>query len=1222
MPTLNRKVGYALSILSRFRLTSNDGICQEDQLEPMTPKYESSQHERYVGRLTDALYKQNCKNVALSGSYGSGKSSILEQFVKEAKMDGHHVAKVSLATFCTTTSCIDPGGQGQDPKPSITVLLEREILGQLLYQGNPSRASRSAFNQVHNIPLYRQIPKVLSLSVGIYSAISIALLISSCVRGDAVLWINALSDINNESLCHYLFSAVAIAVVAFFLVMFISACLVSSMNSLHLKSITASGLNLSLDKEVGDSSYFNKYRDELIYLFEINKYDTVIFEDIDRFDDLGIFNELRKLNDLLNLAPGVVGKEGKNVVRFVYAVKDSIFTSSNESKGTSKEVLGSGRVKFFDMIISVVPFISKFNANEMAAKVFSSELKKAEPTNEGARFSDMLHLAAPYIADMRLMVSIRNDYLVMTQEMGSPSFGSPSALGLTCTGILAIAIYKNLYPLEYEDLRIGEGKLNELYDIHQKGINRLLPQYLAAAKLVQRFKEHGDLVDDVAEVLGNELKEAFDKRVSSIERLTIETDAYHTRRDYSDNIFQTRFWKAFFSLNSEDCLYIGQRHGTGGQGVKLTKREFLNIFNIEIPDIGIRDLLNGGFTDSSFANLDSKTEQLRTADFYSKQDLLCPINANGGEERLESFAKIVKQTVGDELVCELILEGYIRKDFDLYISKYPTDAKPNVVNFIYHCYQRGVQDLDYFLDDDDCNAILKIIPTVHLDRPCCFNRYLLSHILDEGNTPSPAVGRDAITTTVNGIVTNYTSSGKQLIERLLEEYPDNKGLVHKFISALLNQTERAFDILIDSSENVCASQSQRELVSYAFANMNSGASYACESSSTWLTNNIETMSIADAISDETKANAVANYLSKCSITIHELSTLGAELGSLVAELGNYDATRANLLFACMEPKLPALDTLEEAYPSVYRRVVSSEDALNSYLTALNPSEYSLIELPPFIFTSLCRAAASWSDSANVDELASSIIAKIKLGDGEVNLNELDPNNSIENTNAMGIALVRELVLNKKVAGTLSNANFIFTLESIDELSGELCLFDRFINQFPIYEMPSNQTLHASEVLALANGVLYKAHLASTNLLNTMTRLRVINGSIFPLTIDKESIDKMLCNDQAIVELIERNFIGPTKIVYEYFDGNKWNSRRKILKKLLKDNPTKDRSILPQLFSCDLPRIVSAAKSWGSWLAVDIASCPHYYIDQSCEDDSDKAKVIMEIKEKAEEHGLL
>lgn len=1206
-----------MSIFSRFRLASKEGICQENQLRPMTPKYESSQHGRYVGRLNDALYKQNCKNVALSGSYGSGKSSILEQFAKEAKAEGHYIAKVSLANFCTS-----PSSDGSDPKLSTTALLEREILGQLLYQGNPSKASKSSFNQVHNIPLYRQIPKILSLSLVLFTAIIIAVLLPGVIKGDAERWFNALASMNDDSLHHCLLLSIVIASVAFFLSMIISACLLSSINILHLKSISASGLNLSLDKEVGDSSYFNKYRDELIYLFEINKYDTVIFEDIDRFDDLGIFDELRKLNDLLNLAPGIVGKKGNKVIRFVYAIKDSIFTFCNESKGASKEVLGSGRVKFFDMVISVVPFISKFNANEMAAKVFASELKDAGQTDEGTRYSDLLLLAAPYIADMRLMVSIRNDYLVMTQEMGSPSFGNPSALGLTCTGILAIAIYKNLYPLEYEDLRIGKGKLNELYDIHQKGINRLLPQLSAAKKLLQFCKEFGGSLDDVAETLGNELKEAFDKRVSSIERLTLGTDSFHTRRDYSNNIFETEFWEEFFSLDSEDCLYVGQRHETGGQGIKLTKREFLDLFGVEISDIGMRDLVISGFTDSSLASMDSKIEQLRTADFYSKQDLLCPINTNGGEERLESFAKIVKQIIGDELVCELILEGYLRKDFDLYISKYPNEAKPRVVNFVYHCYQRGVQDLDYFLDDDDCSAVLKIIPTVHLDRPCCFNRYLLSHILGKGGAPSTTVGRDAVITTVNGIINNYTSSGRQVIERLLEEYPNNKGLVHKFISALLNQTERAFDIIIESSGSVCETRSQRELVSYAFENMNLDTSYECELSSSWMSANIETMSIADAVSDETRADAISNYLNRCSITIHELSTLGAKLGSSVAELGNYDVTRANLLFACRTLELPTLDTLEEAYPSVYRRVVSSEDALNSYLAAINPGEYSIDGFPPFIYTSLCRAAVSWSDSANVDELASSIIAKVKLEGGEVNLSELDPNNPIENINALGIALVRELVFNQKVAGTLSDANFILRLESVDELSSELCLFDRFIKEFSIYEMHGDQTLEASDVLNLANGLMYRAHPASANLLNALTRLRAMNNSIFPLMVNGETIDKMHCSEFTLVDLIECNFIGPASAVYEYLDGSKWNSRRKILKKLLQDNPSKDRSILPRLFSCDLPRIVSAAKSWGSWLAVDIASYPHYYLDQSCEDDSEKAKVIAEIEDKAKKHDLL
>ena len=62
--------------------------------------------------------------------------------------------------------------------------------------------------------------------------------------------------------------------------------------------------------------------------------------------------------------------------------------------------------------------------------------------------------------------------------------------------------------------------------------------------------------------------------------------------------------------------------------------------------------------------------------------------------------------------------------------------------------------------------------------------------------------------------------------------------------------------------------------------------------------------------------------------------------------------------------------------------------------------------------------------------------------------------------------------------------------------------------------------------------------------------------------------------------------------------------------------------MPQLYACDLPRIVAASKSWGSWLAEDIVSDPRYYINQCCKDDSEKEKVLMEIKKKAESLGLI
>lgn len=1181
----------------------------------MTPKYDESQHRRYVDRLRNALYEQNCKSVALSGSYGSGKSSILEQFVKEAKEDGHSVAKVSLATFNA-----DHYRKEYSDDFSITALLEREILGQLLYQGDPAKAPKSSFNQIHNASLRCKVKSAMPVSLIILISLIGALIFHFSRSVTFASCLTFIADFSKERLQMLMTLAVFLLVAAYSAISVICGYVLWVFDKARIKSISASGITLSIAADEDYASYFNKYRDELIYLFEVNGFDTVIFEDIDRFDDLAIFEELRKLNDLLNMAPGIVGKEGNKVVGFVYAVKDSIFALKKEPTEDSREVLGSGRVKFFDMIISVVPFISKFNANEMVNKVFESELKQAKSTKEGQRFSDLLLLAAPYIADMRLMISVRNDYLIMVQEMGSPSFDKPSSLGLTCTGILAIAIYKNLYPLEYEDLRIHKGKLNELYDIHQRGINRAVEQLSAAKMLLQHCNEHNGVLDDIAKALGRELKDAFDKRVSSIAQLTTDSDYFFTNDKNSKNIFTPAFWNQFFSLRPEDHLYIGQSHLNGGAGVKLSKKEFLDLLNVDIPDIGIREVLNVGINNISTLNFDMKIESVRISDFYSNPELSCPaINAEEG--CLESFSSIVKQIMGDGLVSELVLEGFIRKDFDLYISKYPSDAKPRVVNFVYHCYQRGVQDLDYVLDNDDCHVVLKIIPTTHLGKSCCFNRYLFTYVLNRKSAELSADTQDAIATMVDGIIDNFPGSGKQLIERLLEGYPNNRNQVQTLITTLLAQTERAFDILVASSKDTCSQRSQYELMSYALANMNTDCSYTYEFSSPWLSKNIESMSIARIVSGETRAIAIADYLKQCAVIIHELSSLGDQLGMSVVDLGNYDVTRANLLFACKTSRVPTLDTLDEVFPAVYEKVTSSGEALASYLNAMEPTEYTATQFAPFVFNGLCRGVESWQQSADVDSLAATIIERVNPDAEAVNLDDLCPLDSIDELNVMGRALIRELIRNQKVAKTYRNAIYILKLENVDGGCRSLNLFDGFLGRGGIGEMLNNLTSGSSNIGEFANGLLYRTHLSSEELLSAMLRLKEIGEDFFPITVISDSIGEMNFDKPTVVALADHGLIGPLKVVYEYLDGGYWNFRKKILKKLLLENPTKERNILPRMYACDLPRIVAATKSWGSWLAEDIASDLHFYIDQCCDDDSEKEKVLMEIKKKAKEKGV-
>src|SRR5690606_2548273 len=109
-------------------------------------------------------------------------------------------------------------------------------------------------------------------------------------------------------------------------------------------------VNIKGELELGDNvskSVFNEHLEEILYFFERTKYNVVIIEDLDRFDNTDIFTKLREINILLsNSKP--IGRE----INFVYALGDNLF-------GDKKE-----RVKFFEYIIPVIPFINSSNADE------------------------------------------------------------------------------------------------------------------------------------------------------------------------------------------------------------------------------------------------------------------------------------------------------------------------------------------------------------------------------------------------------------------------------------------------------------------------------------------------------------------------------------------------------------------------------------------------------------------------------------------------------------------------------------------------------------------------------------------------------------------------------------------------------------------------------------------------------------------------------------------
>ena len=157
----------------------------------------------------------------------------------------------------------------------------------------------------------------------------------------------------------------------------------------------------------------------------------------------------------------------KGDIRFVYAIKDDMFVDS-------------GRTKFFDEIIPVIPIINPSNAaDKLKEKLSVFRLDDKIPTED---LKDMAY----FIKDMRLLTNIANEfhsyYDMLEVEKNH----------LNPTKLMGMMIYKNLYPRDFGRLPNREGILYKFFDKR----NGLKDQFIKYAKnkiIKKRREELGNI---------------------------------------------------------------------------------------------------------------------------------------------------------------------------------------------------------------------------------------------------------------------------------------------------------------------------------------------------------------------------------------------------------------------------------------------------------------------------------------------------------------------------------------------------------------------------------------------------------------------------------------------------------------------------------------------------------------------------------------------------------
>lgn len=341
---MNREEGDCLQMRSWSTRKSNGYFdSQSDmnntnrQYEALTPKNDIKNGQEYMGALDWALSKPDIHNIAISGPYGSGKSSVIESYLRQRTE--LKTLRISLAAF-NLNEMIDGDGGVIDEE-----LLEAGILKQLFYSVDSGKIPQSRYRKIQSEkkwqnPLMGLL--VLIVLCGIIYFISpdkTAIFITNV--NFLVWWKVAIVYIGLFGVSWYLLAG--------FVGWFKKNGNIKELQILDKATLT--------NEKDGEESIFNKNMDEIVYFFETTKTELVIIEDLDRFKSTNIFVALRELNNILNHYEKIEGR-----VKFVYAIKDDMFEQQGE------------RTKFFDFIIPIVPYISSTNSGEMLRKEHKQNL--------------------------------------------------------------------------------------------------------------------------------------------------------------------------------------------------------------------------------------------------------------------------------------------------------------------------------------------------------------------------------------------------------------------------------------------------------------------------------------------------------------------------------------------------------------------------------------------------------------------------------------------------------------------------------------------------------------------------------------------------------------------------------------------------------------------------------------------------------------------------------
>ena len=669
----------------------------------------------YEDALDHAFNTPQLCNIAITGPYGAGKSSILNSYLSSHEQLKKKSIRISLAHFQPTSFKLSEKAEINGPEfkestqketdkfnksmspidpysENLEQLLEGKILNQLIHK-LPEEVVRNA--GFHSID-YKKNPYFPLLLTSFISLVLACLFVPFIYIHFAPTSLYLfLTTFKNSIFIILMFLFILLSSLIVFTVYKYSESIRRKIDRIH--HLKVQGNEIELFQSENDP-YFDKYLDSIIYMLHHADIEFYIFEDIDRFDITLIFERLKEINDLSNAKEhNCSGNNSNHIksIKFIYLLRDDMFINKE-------------RAKFFDFIIPIIPIT---NTNNSADRLMSILTKYGINSDIN---TDLVMALGFFIEDFRLVKNIANEFKIYYYTIKESN-------KLDTNKLLAIITYKNLFPKDFSELQKHQGYVHFLLSNSEKTF----------------------FVKELIESL-NKQKKQFEDKIALIEKEILKS-----KREIAFAVLgndPSKTWinttRSLGELESE--INVKEKMQYNQRVKSLEDKEKGKIVELKLAINKIEHQINI-LKLASFHELAIKNPAITDEIFHANEK-----DNNGSEISFDP----IRRNEYFNLLKYLLINGYIDESYGNYTTYfYGEFLSENDQQFIMNAHNNGAPK--WTLPLTNCIQIIKNISVAEFGRPCVLNNDLIFQMLALHNNKSVSKEMRNFDDKIRNMFTNF-----------------------------------------------------------------------------------------------------------------------------------------------------------------------------------------------------------------------------------------------------------------------------------------------------------------------------------------------------------------------------------------------------------------------------------------------------------------------------------